>query len=438
MEDLHRSAADAAYAAGEWDRAALEYMAFARDLPTEGSGYALHRAGNALVKLGRYVDAVTVYERAVLDTTYDRRSSVFANLGAACSAAGLFDKAVASYDVALSDDDYSTPYKALQGRAGALYELGRFEDATVAYRQAAWAEGNPDPGRAFNNLGLSFMALVRPQEAVEAFRAAVGLEGYGAKGKATANLALAYAAMGFFEEAVREFERARDVFGHELSGETLATYERCVDQAGSYGEPLVAPLEALERETVEGWETGEMPPATAVTGAFAALPDVDDEATQRFFDMSETEMRDTDRADRKAARTALLTPRVIAVRSGIALAVVLALAVVFGGLLYAGFGYPTQTQTVSALLDAYKSSGPYSQYWVAVPQANVKQEMNQLPARFASYRIAGIDRAALASTVRVVVRFETGAELSYDIVLAREGVGWKVTGVRNAWDSTAD
>jgi len=435
VEDLHRTAADEAYAARDWDKAALEYMASVHQLPVEGTGYALHHAGNALLKLGRYADAVTVYERAVLDETYDRRAAIFANLGTAACSAGLFDKSVAAYDVALADDSYPTPYKALQGRAGALYELGRFEDATVSYRQAAWADGNPDPGRSFNNLGLSFMALGRPSDAVEAFKAAVGLETYTAKGKATANLALAYAAMGFFEEAVREFERARDTFGYELTDEMLATYEQCLESGGTDGAPLLPPLEPIERETVEGWETGEMPPASE---APTPLPDADDEATQRFFDRSEDEMRDSGLAERKAARSARLTPRVMAVRAGIALAGVLVIAGILGGLLYAGFGYPTQTQTVSALFDAYRSSDSYTQYWVAVPQANVQQEMNQLPASFASYRITGIDRAALKSTVRVLVRFETGAELGYDVVLAREGVGWKVTGVKNAWGSTAN
>lgn len=434
MEDLHLKAGEAAYASGDWDRAALEYMASAHENPGDGSGHALHQAGNALMKLGRYADAVTVYERAAVDPTYERRSLVFANLGAACSAAGLWDKAVASYDAALAADDYPTPYKAMQGRARALYELGRYEDATVSYRQAAWAEGNPDPGRAFNNLGLSFMALGRPEEAVEAFRAAVGLEAYEAKGKATANLGLAFAAMGFFEEAVGEFEHARDAFGHELTGDALAAYEESLLKAGTSGAPVRPPIEPLDADIVDGWETGEMPPVSS-EGQTGALPGVDDESTQRFFDLSEDDMRDTDRAERKAARTARLTPRLVAVRVGIALAVVVAVAAVFGGLLYAGFGYPTQTQTVSALLDAYRTSGAYSQYWVAVPQANVTQEMNQLPARFASYRISGIDRAALKSTVRVVVRFDSGAELAYDVSLAREGVGWKVTGVKNAWIS---
>jgi hypothetical protein len=91
---------------------------------------------------------------------------------------------------------------------------------------------------------------------------------------------------------------------------------------------------------------------------------------------------------------------------------------------------------VSALLDAYRSGASYTEFWVAVPQANVVQEMDQLPAKFASYRVSGVDRSALSSTARVIVRFDTGAELSYDVLLTREGVGWKVVGVKNVWSST--
>jgi Tfp pilus assembly protein PilF len=434
VDDPHRTAGDAAYAAGDWDTAAVEFLASVHGRPAEDSGYALHHAGNALVKLGRFADAATVYERAVLDRSYERRASVYANMGAAFSAAHEYAKAADAYASALADGTYPTPYKALQARAGALYELGRYEQATVAYRQAAWAEGNPDPGKSFNNLGLAFMAMGHPEDALEAFRAAIGIDSYTAKGRATANLALAYKAMGFFEESVREFERARDDFGHELTGETLAAYEEARRRAGEDRKSQTAPFEPLERETVEGWLTGEMPPMMP-SGEGNALPDADSEATQRFFDRTEDQMRTVDRAERKAARSARLTPRVIALRAGIALLVVLAVAGVLGGLLYAGYGYPTQEQTVSALMDAYRTGGSYTEYWVAVPQANVKQEMDQLPAKFASYKIAGVSRAARTSTVRVTVRFDSGAQMAYDVSLTREGVGWKVVGVKNAWAS---
>ena len=436
MEDPHRTAGEAAYAAGDWDTAAVEFLASVHGRPAEGSGYALHQAGNALVKLSRFADAATVYERAALDDTYDRRGAVYANMGAAYGAAGQFEKAVAAYKTALKDEAYPTPHKALHGLGHAYYELGRYDEAASAYRQAAWAEGNPDPGKSFNNLGLSFMAMGRPEEALEAFRAAIGIEGYSAKGKATANLALAYLTMGFYEEAVREFERSRDAFDHELTGETLVAYEEAVRKAGEETGTPSGPFEPVELETVEGWMTGEMPPAMPSSGEASALPDVDTEATQRFFDRSEDEMVEAERADRKAARSAKRTPRGIAFRVGLVLLAIVVVAGVFGGLLYAGFGYPTQTQTVSSLLDAYRSGASYSEFWVAVPQTNVVQEMDQLPAEFASYRVSGVNRSALSSTARVIVRFDTGAELSYDILLTREGVGWKVVGIKNVWSST--
>lgn len=444
VDEQSLAAADAAYAQGDYETAAAAYLA-AADEEWSGSGALLHLAGNALMKLRRYEEAADAYRRATEDQEYDRAGAVLVNLGSALAALGRNEESLDAYERALEDEAYGTPYKALQGRAAALYALGRYEDAAAAYRQAAWSEGNADPGKALNNLGLSFMALGKPQDAVEAFKAALAVDGYAAKGKAAVNLALAYATMGFFEEAVASFESARDTYGHALTGDTLRAYEeaRAASRAGE-GEPIEVPSEDLEREepereTVEGWETGEMPAAPAVTSATAPLlPDADDEQTARFFNMTEDEMRDADRAARKEKRAATRTPKSIAIRIGIAVA---ALAVVAGAVfaaLYFGYGYPTQEQTVSGLIDAYRQGATYTQYWVAVPTADVKEEMRALPAKFASYTIAGVDRAATRSTAVVAIKLESGSTLSYEISLAREGVGWKVIGVKNRWQSTAD
>ena len=443
MDERHLEQGEAAYAARDWQQAALEFMAAAHGSPAEGAGHALHHAGNALVKLGRYGDAVTVYRKAAADTEYDKRGAVFANLGTALSAEGHHDEALAAYEEALADDAYPTHYKALLGKAGALYGLERFEDAAQAYRQAAWADGNPDPGRALNNLGNSFMALSRPEEAIEAFKAAQGIEGYAGRGKASANLGLAYAAIGFFEEAAREFECARDTYGYELSDSQSETYEAAISRARAEDLPPVGDaIEDLERETVEGWVTGEIPGTGSrlveSTGPIELIPDGEDEATKRFFSITEGEMKDTDRENRKAERKAKRTPKVIVLR---VLGVLLVLIVVVGGLggaFYAGFGYPTQEQTVTGLLDAYRANANYTDFWVAVPTADVKQEMRALPAKFTSYTISGVDRAVAKSKVLVVVKLESGSTLSYDVQLAREGVGWKVVGLANSFGSTGN
>jgi hypothetical protein len=36
----------------------------------------------------------------------------------------------------------------------------------------------------------------------------------------------------------------------------------------------------------------------------------------------------------------------------------------------------------------------------------------------------------------VTVQLEGGAPLQYEFTLAREGVGWKITGIENDWRST--
>lgn len=442
MDERHLSAGEAAYAAGDWQRAALEFMAAAHGGPSEGAGHALHQAGNALVRLGRYADAVTVYQKAVRDMTYGKRGAVFANLGAALSATGHSEGALEAYDNALADAEYATPYKAMLGRAGALYALGRFEDASHAYRQAAWADGNPDPGKALNNLGLSFMSLGRPEDAVEAFKAALGIEGYTSKGKASANLGLAYAAMGFFEDAVLEFESARDEYGYELSGGTLEAYEAALARvrteatAGEFDEGTPTFDGAGDGSPEGGGASEDLLPPEGTVAAAPLLPDADDEATQRFFTMSEDEMRNAERSARKQERAGKRTPKAIILRVAIALAVVVFIGGGLAGAFYLGYGYPTQEQTVTGLLEAYRTGSPsYTDYWVGAPSADVTQEMRALPAQYTGFAIEGVDRASVASTVAVAVSLDSGFRQSFLIRLEREGVGWKVVGIQNRWGS---
>lgn len=433
MDEARLAAGKAAFVAGDWKTAARDYLAAVHGLEPPGTGRAYHQAGNALMKLGRYEDAATVYGHSIRDVDYDRRAVVFANLGAALAAAGRLEDAVPAYEAALADPSYPSPYKAMQGKASALYDLGRYEDAALAYRQAAWADGNPDPGKALNNLGLCFMALGKPEEAVEPYRAALGTEGYASKGKAAANLGLAYAQMGFHDEAVSEFEAARDIYAHPLNGAALAAYEASLaalrprdrkDDAPASG-AQEAQAEVVERPAGDWGEqdhTGEEPAET-----------VDDDT--KFFTITEEEMRAAERDARRAERGAKRTRGSVLARVGI---VVAALLVVGGGiaaLVYFGFGFPTQEQTVGSMLDAYRNGKAYADYWVAVPQTDVKQEMRQLPARFVSFRVDGVDRSALKSTARVTIKLSSGSNLAYDVLLVREGVGWKVNGIRNAWTS---
>jgi Tfp pilus assembly protein PilF len=406
VDKTHREQADAAYAAGDWRAAAREYIAAAGEDGNE-SGEPYHLAGNALLRLKRFDDAATVYEKALEDEGYSKSAAVNANLGMALCQAGMHERALAAYGRALDDPMYGSRYKALQGLAGAQFELGLIEEAGDSYRRAALDDANPEPGKALNNLGLCFMALGRPEDAVEAYRAALDIEDYSGRGRSAANMGLAYASLGNHVNALNAFDRSVSAFGYELTGAAAAAAE--------------ASRKAMESpQVVEGWSTGT---------------DGDDEVSA-FFRRTDDEMRVVDRETRKEERKIRKSGKKAWVGAAIWVVGVL---IIVGAIAFAwlsGLGYPTQAMTVNGLLAAHRGGEAVESYWVAVPSTDVEKEMSNLPPEFASYAVDGIERSAKTSTVDVTVVLDKGAPLTYKVSLVREGVGWKVNGVTNDWRST--
>jgi tetratricopeptide (TPR) repeat protein len=410
---------------------------------------------------------------------------VQANLGQAFSAIGEYPDAVGAFDAALREPDYTTPWRAHQGKASALLEMGRVDEAAAAYRAAAIDPENPDPGKALVNLGLCFMALGRHEDAAEAYKAALGFDTYSGRGKALANLGQAFVAMGRFDDAVRAFERSQELHDYQMSDSARQAF----DYARSQTQP--------PHVTVEGWETGEMPPAVqqpddadapeevppaAVdsTGQFEATPegwstgelqsltgvstpspvdialdaepeattdgDVaaraadelgfgDDEAVDAFFAMTESEMRQRDRDARRAERSARLETRSVWVPLAVSLGIVAVVVAFAVGLYYLGLGWPTQSQTVNGLMKAHEKGGEVTTFWVAVPGQDIDKEMAKIPA-VKSFSVDSVSRDPADSSVTITIEPRTGAPLHYKVTLVREGVGWKVSGIDNAWRST--
>lgn len=474
MDQARFQEAKAAYDAGDYRTAAKGFLS-AAGRGVEGNGEAYHLAGNSLMKLRRYQDAVTVYGHALRDDLYRRRGAIQSNLGAAYAALGEYNEAVAAYSRAVDEPDCDTPYKPQQGMAAILMERGRFEEAGAAYRKAAIDPSNPDPGKALVNLGLCFMALGRPADAAEAYKAALGFDSYKNRGKALSNLGMAYAAIGSHEEAVKAFEKATQLHSHRLSAPAAAAYQASVEALRPRHETVegweTGEIPELEVPvSPEGWETGELQALTAATPVAAAAatgpvssahgdpsaaamvpasePDFghaaaaadalgfgDEAAVADFFAVSEEEMRRRDREARKAERferreSGGWVRTVVA-----ALVVVLVLVMALGAAWYFGLGWPTQESTTQGMLVGYQNGEKVDRYWVAVPDDDVVKEMAKIPP-IESFTVDAVERGSQQSTVTVTVTPRQGAPLHYEVTLSREGVGWKVSGVENDWSST--
>jgi hypothetical protein len=209
------------------------------------------------------------------------------------------------------------------------------------------------------------------------------------------------------------------------------------------------PVTAARPSTADGWDTGELE-ALAVAGepkfvpiphAVAGVPPTsgtmprvtaDDAAVDAFIHRTEAEMRESDRARRREERLERhgggagwsLT---LGVAAGLAL-VVIALAVLY----FAGYGWPTQRQTATGLLEAHLDGASVDSYWVAVPAQDVEKEMEKIPPA-TSFTIGAIDSNTSTSTVEITVQPESGASLRFRITMQREGVGWRVSGIENDW-----
>lgn len=463
MDQAKFQEAQNAYDARDYRSAARGFLAAAGKGPA-GSGAAYHMAGNALMRLRRYQDAVTVYGHALRDDMYDRRGAVYGNMGQAYACLGEYTQAERAFRAALEEPDYRTPWKAWQGIGSALLERGRVEEAAAAYRAAAIDTDNPEPAKALVNLGLCFMALARPADAVEAYKAALGFEEYDGRGKALANLGIAYTQLGEYEQAVRAFERATELHSHELSDAAKQAYDAALS--------VVRPA----RQTVEGWETGDLVAVGAVqpvasgwaTGELRALstegdtPDAagsaavddssvagsdsstsedmgfgDEEAVNDFFALTEAEMKQRDREARRAKRKAEGAGGLLRRYAGIGAAVVILVAALAGA--YAlGYGWPTQESSVAGMLDTYRQGGDVQPFWVAVTEKDITKEMAKVPPDVKEFAIDSIERGPRASTALVTVTPEKGAPLHYRVTLRREGVGWRVDGIDNDWRSTGE
>lgn len=432
MDSSKFERAKALYDSGDYRAAASGFLDAVDPGTPVGNGPAYHLGGNALLKLKRFADAIKVFEMALADDAYGKRSALQLNIAAAYLQDGDLSAAVTHYEAAIAEADCNAPYRAYNGMGKALMKQKRFDEAAVAYRRATLDGQNPDPGRSLVQLGVCLAAVGKPEDAISAYQGALSLESFKNRPLALVNLGFAYHALHRWAEAVRSFEEAQERYGATLSSDSEAAlkYARamvaCAEDDGCdpAGEPTDAPVEMPDDLAVLVPLTSEETPAASehMAQMTSAMPVLGETAVEEYFQMSEKEAARRGREMARANR-----PKYAWVRTLVGVAViVLLVAASVGGAWYTGFGVPTAPDAVSNLMDAYNTGKPFVGMWVS-GSTNITREMAQIPV--AEYTVGEVVVSGLTADVAVTVTPEEGDPIEFRFGVAREGIGWKVSEV---------
>ncbi len=128
----------------------------------------------AVVRIARreFYDALKHAEKAVaLKPGYHDAKNT---LGAVYLALGRWDDAVKVFEQLVREPRYSTPYMAHNNLGWALFKLERREEATRQFRKAVFF--NPKFCVAFNNLGIAYLDAGRHDDAEKQLRRALSVD----------------------------------------------------------------------------------------------------------------------------------------------------------------------------------------------------------------------------------------------------------------------
>lgn len=404
--------AQQAYRTGDFATAA-QLFAAAKDAG-EIAGEVDHLRGNALMRLGRYADAVEAYRAALMDTAYGKRGALLTNQGKALVGAGDFAGAVASFSAATQDASYATPFKAYLGLGGALEKLGNVTEAGVAYRQAAIDGTNPAPAGALASLAGCFIALERPEDAIEAYRTALDFAGPRDDVRAiNAGLGMAYVACNRFTDGVEAFNAAVSDGIYQLSDNERAAFERAQDTLSANA--AMMPVTAGIAQGVDPLDP------LGQSGNF--MPDPSDTG---FFTLSEHEMVQADRAEMKVRRKKRHTGLKVF------LVILLLLIIAAGGLGFAytrGLGFPSQQDTLTKLFNAVSNDEDTSAYIASNLDESTRSVLVASIPADATPTIEGMDASMSTTTATVKVALKQGGEMTYEVSFVRDGLGWVVSSI---------
>ncbi len=383
-------------------------MLGAAKTPDEIMGEADHLRGNALMHLGMYAEAAEAYAAALNDGTYGKRGALLTNRGKALAAVGDYTTAAQAFSAATQDASYATPFKAYLGLGNALFQSGDYANAGTAFRQAAIDGANPAPAAALGELGRCFIKLGRPADAVETYRTAIDFAGPRDDTRAlNAGMGQALSAAGIYQltsEQADELARVHDSLAALSAQTAMAT----------------APAPAMDAPAVDPLDP------TGATGQF--MPDPSDTG---FFTLSESEMVQQDRQDRKQAKV-----RRRHRHTGLKVFIVLLLLILIaaGGLGFAytrGFGFPSQESVVTDLFQA-AGDGDTAKAESCLASSLSEDAKSMIISSIpqgATVSVEGMDQSMTETTAKVKASLSKGGEQEYTVKFVRSDnhIGWAVS-----------
>ena len=410
----------AAYRAGDFSAAAQ--MLGAAKTPDEIMGEADHLRGNALMHLGMYAEAAEAYAAALNDGTYGKRGALLTNRGKALAAVGDYTTAAQAFSAATQDASYATPFKAYLGLGNALFQSGDYANAGTAFRQAAIDGANP--AAALGELGRCFIKLGRPADAVETYRTAIDFAGPRDDTRAlNAGMGQALSAAGRPSDALDAFNAATADGIYQLTSEQADELARVHDSLAVLSAQTAmatAPAPAMDAPAVDPLDP------TGATGQF--MPDPSDTG---FFTLSESEMVQQDRQDRKQAKV-----RRRHRHTGLKVFIVLLLLILIaaGGLGFAytrGFGFPSQESVITDLFQA-AGDGDTAKAESCLASSLSEDAKSMIISSIpqgATVSVEGMDQSMTETTAKVKASLSKGGEQEYTVKFVRSGnhIGWAVS-----------
>lgn len=401
-------------------------------------GLLYHKIGNCLVKLKNPAEAIQSYTQATADPSYAAQGTVECNLGMAYASLRDYENAVRHFENAVSNDAYEAPYKAYMGMGNALLKLGKSAEAGVAFREAALEEANPDPTKALLNLGVCFMALNRPADAVASYESALQFDmSNETRNKLYASLGQAYVACSQMEKAVEAFERAIADKTYFLSDSASVDYQRAVGVVAQGTSDMTQVIDYADISGLDVASDGSMiyeddyaaqdpfyyDEGYDQNAAYPGYVGAYDDDQDRFFNASEEELEQWSRGLAKQERKRK--------NFGLKILVFFVVLVVlaFAGAVFAytqGYGYPTQEDVAKQLFadpsgaDALVAEGV---------SAEGKASMLDIVVEDSDVQVDGVNRSMSDSTVYVTANTAEGGDVTYQISMVRDMLGWKVSDV---------